>query len=240
MIRHGLSRFLLFSATVALLLLAGERQSLAAGDFWKGTLAVQQGDCDTALTEFRALADDEDARGWAMMGHMHLRGTCLTKDPLKAVEFFEKAAELGNDAAVVVLFKLYQGNGGVPADRAKAMQWLTKAAERGSADAAYRLSVVLGKSDNPDRDLEKSDYWLEHAALRKHGTAQVALGARLAMEGKLDSAVMWAILALTGGDKRADPLLKVLRKDATAEEFAQGEARAAKCLASEYGDCDSD
>lgn len=240
MIGPCLSRAVL-SVALGVAVLAGSGQATrAAGDFWKGTLAVQQGDCDTALTEFRALADADDGRGWAMMGHMHLRGACLAKDPVKAVEFFETAAELGNDAAVTVLYRIYQGKSGVPANKAKALHWLTIAAERGSADAAYALSVVQGKRENLEYDAKKAAYWLQWAALKRHRTAQVTLGAKLALQRKMASAVMWASLAVAAGDKRAESLLLILRKDASPEQFAEGETRAVRCLASEYADCSSD
>lgn len=247
MIRHGLSRFLLFSAAAAILLLAGERQSFAAGDYWKGMLALQQGDCDTALTEFRALSEANDGQGSEMMGEMHLQGTCVAIDSAKAIKFFEAAAELGSESAAFRLSWLYQGNGGVPADRERAQHWssvaferLSVAAEGGSSSAAYTLGTLLSNPDTPGRNMEKAAYWLQRAALKKHRLAQVRLGAIRTVEGKMIEAVMWGTLASGGGDQRAELLLKVLRKEASVAEFAEGEARATRCRASVYTDCASD
>lgn len=213
----------------------------AVGESTNGAQAIETGDCESGLAEVRELlAPLGDEAVWGMSAQLYLMEPCISEDPMKVVEFFKSAAERGNNSAAVVLYSLYQGKPGLPANKTKALHWLTVAAERGNAIAAYLLGMHYHEHDTLERSPEKAVHWLKQAALKKHGPAQISLSTRLAQEGELDGAVMWAILARAGGDPRAEPLLEKLHQDATADEFAEGEARAARCLASDYGDCDSD
>ena len=71
----------------------------------------------------------------------------LTKDEIKAVEWYQKAAKAGNATAMCNLGIYYEyGEGGLTKDEAKAVEWYRKAAEGGNYGAAVRLQELEGKS----------------------------------------------------------------------------------------------
>ena len=61
---------------------------------------------------------------------------------VKAVEWFRKAAEQGNDVAQYNLAMCYERGEGVVKDLAEAVKWFRKAAEQGEAEAKARLEEL--------------------------------------------------------------------------------------------------
>lgn len=76
------------------------------------------------------------------LGQMLYTGTGTEKDVPAAVEYFEKAAKLGNQYAQYALGKLYLMGHDVPRDRETAMQWLTASAAQGNICAQFFLDRV--------------------------------------------------------------------------------------------------
>ena len=67
----------------------------------------------------------------------------LTKDEAKAVEWYQKAAEMGSARAMYNLGVCYKyGVGTLMKDEAKAVEWYQKAAEAGSSEAVKRLQEL--------------------------------------------------------------------------------------------------
>jgi TPR repeat protein len=66
----------------------------------------------------------------------------LTKDTVKAVEFFRKAAIQGNADAQNNLGAMYHLGEGVTKNIAKAKEWYTKAAAQGNVDAQANLDTM--------------------------------------------------------------------------------------------------
>jgi hypothetical protein len=79
----------------------------------------------------------------------------------QAFEWYIKAAQAGNQAAMVRLANVYeQGELGLPKDQGKAVEWHTKAAQAGNKDAMMRLvnAYQHGELGIP-KDQGKSDFW---------------------------------------------------------------------------------
>ncbi len=79
----------------------------------------------------------------------------------QAFEWYIKAAQVGNQAAMIRLANVYeQGELGLPKDPGKAVEWHTKAAQAGNKDAMMRLvnAYQHGELGLP-KDQGKSDFW---------------------------------------------------------------------------------
>ena len=87
------------------------------------------------------------------------------QQPLKAVEWYRKAADLGSTTAMVRLAILYRQGKGVEQNLAEALHWLDKAARGGEGIAMARLSQAYDEGRGVARDpVQAARYGL--AALR--------------------------------------------------------------------------
>lgn len=76
-------------------------------------------------------------------------------DPIKAAEYYEKAAEQGSTKARVELEKFYEGEGLFDAPEVK-VKWIRHAAERGDAQAINSLGFLYETGDGVDYDPMKA------------------------------------------------------------------------------------
>ena len=74
------------------------------------------------------------------MGCCYRHGDGVKKDAAKAMEWYEKASELGETDAMLSLGRMYECGEGVKKDLQKAAQWYRKAQEKGAEGAEYLLS----------------------------------------------------------------------------------------------------
>jgi TPR repeat protein len=80
-----------------------------------------------------------DASSEYESGKNFLHGRGVEKDPAKALEHFQKAAELGHIEAPGAIGYFYAAGAGVDKDEAKAAEWFQKGSEKGSALAKFNL-----------------------------------------------------------------------------------------------------
>ena len=73
---------------------------------------------------------------------MYDNGEGVTKDAVKAVEWYQKAAGQGYAIAQYNLGLMYHIGIGVTQDAVKAVEWYRKAAAQGDADAIQRLKAL--------------------------------------------------------------------------------------------------
>ncbi len=78
-----------------------------------------------------------------MLGNLLASGTGIAKDPAKAVEWIEKAADQNEPHACFGMGRAYEkGFGGLPQDNAKAIEWYRKAGDDPRAkEALQRLGA---------------------------------------------------------------------------------------------------
>ena len=74
------------------------------------------------------------------LGWLYRNGKGVAQDYAQAREWFQKAAEAGNNVAMVNLGYLYEKGLGGAQDYAKAREWYQKAADAGNPDAKQALS----------------------------------------------------------------------------------------------------
>jgi TPR repeat protein len=83
------------------------------GDFEKGLKAYQSGDYQTALHEWRPLAEQGDAKAQNNLGVMYEKGLGVPQDYAEAVKWYRKAAEQGDARAQNNLGVMYAAGRGV-------------------------------------------------------------------------------------------------------------------------------
>ncbi len=88
--------------------------------FDEGVAAYERGDYETALREFRPLAEQGDADAQFNLGIMYDNGRGVPQDYVQAVRWYRKAAEQGGAKA--------QDGRGVPQDYVQAHMWFNLAA----------------------------------------------------------------------------------------------------------------
>lgn len=100
-----------------------------------------------------------------------------------AVNYYEKAAELGDEYAQCRLGYMYSEGMGVEKNPEKGQEWYDQAilqyqkkAEQGDMYAQYVLAQSYFSGDGVEQDYEKAAEWYEKAADQGHAAAQMVLG----------------------------------------------------------------
>ncbi len=112
--------------------------ALASAGEVEGVAAFDRGNYETAMAEFRPLAEQGDARAQFNLGAMYLNGWGVLQDYGEALKWYRLAADHGLADAEFILGFLYDIGRGVRQDSVAAAQWYRKAAEHG--DAATQMA----------------------------------------------------------------------------------------------------
>jgi hypothetical protein len=121
------------------------------------------------------LTKAEEEKTWDPVRHSALTGNVVSMESLgqkyeqtttfdgskQAFEWYTKAAQAGNQAAMIRLANVYEfGELKLPKDQGKAVEWHTKAAQAGNKDAMMRLVNAYQHGDlGLPKDQGKSDFW---------------------------------------------------------------------------------
>ncbi len=103
--------------------------------FDEGVAAYERGDYETALREFRPLAEQGDADAQYNLGLMYDEGRGVPEDDAEAVKWYRKAAEQGDAEAQFNLGFMYGQGHGVAQDYVQAHMWSNLAAAQGDETA---------------------------------------------------------------------------------------------------------
>jgi TPR repeat protein len=110
-------------------------------DFDKGVSAYEAGDYVTARKLWQPLADNYDLAALRNLGHLYRLGQGVDKNPKKARDYYEKAANVGHPPSQTNLAQMYFVGNGITANRKKGMFWLEKAAAQGYPPAQQQLAI---------------------------------------------------------------------------------------------------
>ena len=102
-----------------------------AQDSMKGFIAAERGDFETALREWRPLAEQGDVIAQYNLGILFARGDGVPQDYVEATEWFRLAAEQGHKEAQYELGIYYELGQVGPQDYPEAARWYRLAAEQG-------------------------------------------------------------------------------------------------------------
>src|SRR5262249_16909355 len=100
----------------------------------------------------------------------------VAKDNTQALEWWRKAAELGNSAGEYNVGWAYASATGVVQDHAEACRWFLKAAEKGHPDALPGLASAYQSGQGVARDEASAIYYLRRLAETGDASAQAAMG----------------------------------------------------------------
>lgn len=186
--------------------------SPAWAGFQAGLDSYDRGDYDTALKEFRPLADEGNAGAQYNLGYMYMKGQGLSQDYGEAAKWYRLAAEQGLANAQLTLGVWYLTGTGVQKDSQEAIRWLRLAGEQGDAKAQQALGILysgegLGLFGSVPKDLQESLRWFRLAAEQGDAGIQSRLGGTY-YYGKdvprdFHEAARWYRLAAEQGDADA-------------------------------------
>ena len=109
-----------FILPIAIVLLFG---TSAFADFATGVTAYKSGDFETALKEWRPLADQGYADAQWALASMYQYGDGVRQNYATAFKWYKLAAEQGNAIAQNSLGEMYRQGQGVSQDRIRALMW---------------------------------------------------------------------------------------------------------------------
>ncbi len=119
-------------------------------DFERGFKAYRERDRETALREFKALAEQGDPAGQFYLGVMYANGEGVTTDKAEAARWYLLSAEQGYLDAQQKLALSYRFGDGVPQDYVSAHMWYSLAAGQGSIFARIQRDLLV-KSMTPEQ-----------------------------------------------------------------------------------------
>lgn len=143
--------------------------------------------------------------GNALAGRLIYRGEGGPRDPAAALAFLKPAAEAGDaDAQNYLALILFNGEGGIAADRDAAMTWWERAVAQGHGPATSNFATYLADGLGRPADPARARKLLHQAAELGHAPAQFrwALWQELGWKGTskdLPGAIRWFRRAAEGG-----------------------------------------
>lgn len=115
-----------------------------AQDFVQGWDAYDRGDHETALANFRPLAEQGDIAPQYYLGLMYAGGHGVEQDHVQAAHWFRKAAEQGNPESQYELATALAQGLGVEQNIDEAYRWLCSASLQGHEEADRIAVEELG------------------------------------------------------------------------------------------------
>lgn len=125
-------------------------------------------------------AENGDANKQFELGFVYKHGKGIPVDFLKAMYWFEKAAEQGHLEAQATLGSMYDDMHiyikGKKRNSVKAKYWYEKAAEQGDVMSQYYLGELYFQGIGIPKNIVSAKYWYEKAAEQGNEWAQYMLG----------------------------------------------------------------
>ena len=172
---------------------------------------------------------------------LYLYGRGVKQDFKEAFRLLSIMAEEGNEYAQANLGLMYADGKGVKEDYEKALYWFKKAAEQGNAGAIMSLGFLYAKGHGIDKDLDEARRLYRLSAEKANWMAHRKLG-YMYKEGEgvridLVYALMWFILASSGGDEVADSEVQDLSNQLDKNQVKEAYGLVADCLVNRFVGC---
>ena len=135
----------------------------AMADFEAGVKAYDEGDYETALREFKALAEQGDTVAQFNLGLMYSNAQGVVQDYKEAVKWYRKAADQGDADAQGNLGYMYDHGLGVLHDKVLAHMWGNIAGANGNKLGAENRAKIEKKMTQAQiaRAQELAREWME-------------------------------------------------------------------------------
>lgn len=144
--------------------------------------AYFEGDFLKALSIWRPLAEQGNARAQNNLGILYRNGEGLVQDFDQARSWLLRSAAQGHAQAQYSLGVMYDYGYGLAQNYTEALRWYQQAAALGNADAQYNLGVFYAEGRGVKQSLTEAARWYAKAAKQGHANAQNIL-ARMYVEG---------------------------------------------------------
>jgi len=178
----------------------------AAQTYDSGLAAFEAGNAKRAEEIWTPLALSGDPLSKYGLGKLYdSGGPGIAPDPVRAVQWYQKAVEDRVLPAYNNLAMLYAEGRGVTRDPAKAAEYWRRAAESGQAQAQYNLALAYYRGFGVENDLSQAALWFRRAADAELPEAQFAL-AEMSRHGigvpeNQGLALYWYQQAAAGGNQ---------------------------------------
>ena len=143
-------------------------QGCVEGYLGTASFAEVEEDYTTAFDDYNKVLEGTEqlylGSSMTRIGTMYYNGNGVEQDYAKAMEWFEKAADLGNSNAINNIAWMYKYGNGVEQDHAKAMEWYEKAVELGDGTAMNNIGLMYYNGEGVEQDYAKALEWYEKAA----------------------------------------------------------------------------
>ena len=122
-------------------------------------------DFATGADLFRAAAQAGLPRGMANYGLAFEAGVGgLPRDPAQAMQWYRRAADVGNGKGMMEIGSLYASGSGVEKDSAEALRWYRRAADAGNSVAMVGIGSFYLEGTGVTKDDVQSMQWYRRAA----------------------------------------------------------------------------
>ena len=132
--------------------------------FREGVAAYDKGDFETAFNIWLPLAQQADLAAMRNVALLLREGKGTTRDPARALWFYEEAGSKGFALAQVNAAFMHLEGDGVPKNLEAAAFWFHAGARAGSPIAQYNLAVMYERGTGVDKDMGKALGWYAIAA----------------------------------------------------------------------------
>ena len=171
-----------------------------------------------------------------LIADRYQKGTGVTRDPAKAVHWFEQSAKSGSALAEFKLGVMNEKGDGIAPDMPRAMDWYRASANHGNVQAMHNLAVLHTAQSGGAPDYVEAAKWFEQAAnfgLKDSQYNLAVLNANgLGIAKDAGKAYKWFSIAAARGDadagKQRDALHKALAASKATEVDAEVKAWRAK------------
>jgi hypothetical protein len=179
---------------------------------------------DQAAKWLQKAAAQDYTSAMVVLGGLHEKGEGVSLDHKKAMEWFEKAAALGDAQACHVIGLAHLSGRGkvVPINKVKAIEWFLRGADKGDPQAQYALAGAYLNGEGVKKNPDAARKWLVRAAWQNEPRAQLQLSLML-RDGQggpknMARAAMWANIAINNRVFEAREVFDGIRNKLSRQE----------------------
>ena len=131
-------------------------------------IAEDEGDYETSFEYYNKALECEEQLFVSMamrcLGHAYTNGQGVEQDYVQAMEWFEKAADLGSSTSMNWVGYMYENGQGVEQDYAKAVEWYEKGADLGNTSSMNYIGNMYMDGLGVEQDYNQAMEWYKKSA----------------------------------------------------------------------------
>ncbi len=195
-------------------------QGYVEGYFGTGCFLHDEGEYEAAMEDYIKASEGTEPiftrTAMNNIGWAYCHGDGVEQDYALAMEWYEKAAALGDINAMLNIGTMYSEGNGVEQDYTLAMEWYEKAADIGDATAMNNIGTMYYNGDGVKQDYALAIEWYEKAADLGNISAMNNIGAMYfygdVVEQDYEKALEWFEKAADLGSEAAKTNAEYIRQ----------------------------